>query len=133
VKIQLLEDATATNGVPTLVTQGFSLRDFNIAPADSLATAAFALKSTAGSGTMTVTIRIWLWSPASEAWHPAGTSATAALRGVLNIGNAIDEMDTDLLSHMELVEGLRHFDRIYAQVVAIGGTATAVSLWLHAR
>lgn len=128
--LKILTAATATNSAPTLATDGFDLRTFAPAAGDDFV---LALKSTAGSGTMTVTIKIWLYNAVAARWMPAGTDATDADRGKMNEGNAIGEVTTDLLQHTERIEGLRHFDRIYAEITAIGGTATAVDLWLLGR
>jgi hypothetical protein len=138
-RIKLLDGVTATNGVPTAgdKTVGHPLTGLGFTgaghspPVDRVASVSLA--STAGSGTMTVTVRLWVWVEAMSDWAPLGADATAANRGVLNDGNAIDEVDSDLLRHTELVTGLRNYSDVYAQVTAIGGTATAVDLWLHAR
>jgi len=139
VKLKLLDGATATNGVPTAgdVTVGFPLygigrtgKSHNV-PADGVAS--LTAVSTAGSGTMTCQLRIWLWVDAITNWAPYGGHATAASRGLINLANAIDEVDANLLSHTELISGLNNYKRIYAQVAAIGGTDTAIDLWIHGR
>ena len=79
---------------------------------------------------MTVTLRVWCYSPLTTVWHPLGSNATEATRGVLNGGNAIDEDGADTLVHAEPITGLGAFTRIYLEVTAIGGTNTAVSSWL---
>lgn len=79
---------------------------------------------------MTVTLRVWCYSPLTAAWHPLGSNATEATRGVLNDGNAIDEDGSDNLVHAEPITGLGAFTRIYLEITAIGGTSTAVSAWL---
>jgi hypothetical protein len=89
------------------------------------------LQSTAGSGTMTALIRIWLYSNLLDVWVPAsiGTgAATSNTSGVLNDGSAIEEISADLLSHYERLTNLETFDRIAAEVITLGGTATAVDL-----
>lgn len=88
------------------------------------------LKSTAGSGVMTVTPRIWLYSESTHGWHPAGINSTMASRGLLNDGTAIGEDGADNLTHAEPIQYLSASDFIYAEIVAIGGTATAVDLFL---
>lgn len=130
--VQLLTDAVAANGVPTLISDGQPLNDLSQGAkfADSYA---FILQSTAGSVVMTVTIKLWVWSNIAAAWAPFGANATAADKGLLNAGNAIDETQADLINHSEVLEGLQHFDRIYAEITVIGGTATAVSAWVTAR
>jgi hypothetical protein len=138
--LQLLTAATATSLAPALATDGFALRrsaadaaegfreDFNSVK-NPLALCA---KSTAGSAVMTVTLRLWVYS-ALTGWAPFGTHATGATRGVINGGAAIDEAESDLIRHAEIVTGLCAFERVYLQVSAIGGTDTAVSAYLLAR
>jgi len=141
--IQLLDGATATNGVPTAgdKTAGFLLGGLGTAgggkglnvPGDGQC--AFILKSTAGSDTMTATVKLWVWSDAISEWAPYGTDSTAASKGILNEGNAIAEFSdvADRLLHVELVNGLVNFEAIYAQLTAIGGTDTAVDAYLVGR
>lgn len=131
-QIQLLTAATATNGAPTAATDGFELKgSFERAkPGDD---AIIFVHSTAGSGTMTVTLKLWGYSKVAAEWAPLGVDSTDADRGKLNDGNAIGEVIANSLEHSEIVQGLRHFDRVYLEVAAIGGTATAVSAWLLAR
>jgi len=120
--IQLLDEETATNGAPSAATDGVAVK----AICDR---AAVVLKSTAGSGTMTVTLKLWGYYDAMAAWAPIGVHATAATKGVLNAGNAIGETGADSLRHAEVVSGLLRASRLYLEVAAIGGTATAVSAW----
>jgi hypothetical protein len=139
--IPLLTAATAANSPPTAgdATVGFALEGLRAAagggsanpPLDGVAS--LSLKSTAGSATMTVTIKIWVWINALAEWVPYGAHVTAATRGLMNGGNAIDEVVADKLLHTELITGLNNYARIYAEITAIGGTSTAVSLWLHGR
>lgn len=133
--LQLLTAATATNGVPSGATAGFSLKGRT--PGKPQANTWYhrnsgevVVKSTAGSGTMTVTLRLWGYNAQSAAWHPLGSDATEANRGVLNAKSAIDEDGADVLTHAEPVTGLAGFIRIYLEITAIGGTLTAISAWL---
>lgn len=89
------------------------------------------VKSTAGSAVMTVTVRLWVYSELTHAWHPLGVNGTTiTLRGVLNDGTAVTEDPSDVLTHTEPVQYLSGFERIYAEVTAIGGTSTAVDCYL---
>lgn len=131
--LKLLTAATATNSPPSGASAGHSLRHrqpglegYWRGKNDGV----ILVKSTAGSGTMTVTLRVWCYSPLTAAWHPLGSNATEATRGVLNDGNAIDEDGSDNLVHAEPITGLGAFTRIYLEITAIGGTSTAVSAWL---
>lgn len=124
---ELLAAATATNSAPTVVTDG-------VAIPSGAHRAALRLISTAGSGTMTVTIRMWGWDPESTKWLPLSIGADSAegdtvnTSGWMNGGNAVVEVAANSLQHYETLEDLGHFARLYAQIVAIGGTATAVDL-----
>lgn len=88
------------------------------------------VKSTAGSGTMSVTLRVWGYGRWTRAWHPLGSNSTEASRGVLNNASAIDEDGSDNLTHTEPLVGLSGFTRIYLEITAISGTNTAVSAYL---
>lgn len=83
-----------------------------------------AVKSTAGSGTMTVTVRIWIrlgdigWIVAK----PFNASSSAPQTAV-----AIAETSTDAIAYSEVVEIPGAADRVYMEVVAIAGTNTAVT------
>lgn len=131
-KIKVLEAATATNGSPVGLgtTVGVSVGELlkGSAPAEC----AVFIASTAGSGTMTVTVRAWGYNADAAAWAPLGVDATAASRGVLNASNAVDEIGADVIRHTEPIFCLWAFDQFYLEVTAIGGTATAISAWLIA-
>jgi hypothetical protein len=109
----------------TNATEGASLKDFH-----DDEDAAIVAYSTAGSSTMTVTLKLWLFDGIARRWYPAGTNATAASKGLLNEGNAIGETGTDKIRHTEAVGNIRHFIRAYLEITAIGGTDTAISAYL---
>jgi hypothetical protein len=88
--------------------------------------------STAGSGTMTVTLRLWGYSSVSGTWHPLGVGADST-KGIINAGSALGETGTNTIAHSEVVYGLKAFERVVCQVTAIGGTVTAISAALVAR
>jgi hypothetical protein len=83
-----------------------------------------AVVSTAGSGTMTVTVRIWMrlgaigWIVA----RPFNASSAAPQTAV-----AISETSADSIAYSEVVELSATCDRLYMEVVAIAGTNTAVT------
>jgi hypothetical protein len=133
-QIQLLTAVTAVNGVPSGSSAGKGLRGLpdNLGGLN-IDEAALAVKSTAGSGAMSVTLKLWVWHDVLAEWMPLGSSTVDADRGKVNQATAIGEVATDKLQHTELVRGLRHFDRIYCEVTAIVGTGTAVSAWLLSR
>lgn len=89
------------------------------------------LRSTAGSGTMDITIRIWLYSEHTHAWHPAGIASTIVNRGVLNDAAALTEDGSDVLTHTEPIQFLSGYDFIYPEITVIDGTGTAVDMYLN--
>jgi hypothetical protein len=129
--IELLAATTATNSPPTS-NAGLSvneLRKFGMLPDRAV----LALASTAGSGTMTVTARLWGKLPmASGIWVPLGPGADAT-KGQINSVAAIGETGSDTLRHSEVVENLALFERLYLEITAIGGTSTSVTAWLVVR
>lgn len=132
--IRLLSGATAGTSAPSAATDGYALRKPTPGTSyywDGRNVGLVSVYSTAGSGTMTVTIRLWGYKAASGKWFPLGSSSTESNRGVLNTESAIDEDGADSLVHAELVQGLAAFDRIAAQVTNIGGTSTAVNVDLE--
>lgn len=119
-QVTLLSAATATNSAPSNTTTGVALpfvTDY----------ATVLLYSTAGSGTMTVTCKLWGYNLQLAQWFPLGTNATATSKGLLNEANAITETGTDTIAHAEQIQGLRAFQHVYLEITAIGGTSTAVS------
>jgi len=94
--------------------------------------AELVVASTAGSGTMTATIRLWGYSAVAQDWFPLGVG-TASGKGVINGGSALEETGADAIAHIENIDGLENLERIHAEIVSIGGTATAISAWLVAR
>jgi NAD-specific glutamate dehydrogenase len=75
---------------------------------------------------MTATIRMWGYTT-QGAWVPIGAGADGT-KGVINLQAAIGESGTDVIRHAELMRHLFHFQRLYAEVAAIGGTSTAVTV-----
>lgn len=133
--IEVLASATATNSPPSGASAGVAVEDIKaafggIVPDDLT----FRLASTAGSATMTVTIKQWGYhaTPVTQ-WSPTGTG-TGAAKGIMNGGAAIDEGPvSDVISHSEPVSLAAHFERVYYEITAIDGTSTAVTAWLVAR
>jgi hypothetical protein len=78
---------------------------------------------------MTTTVKLWGYTVSSGVWKPLGTGADAT-KGTINGGAAIGETAgiSDVVRHSEIVSGLFNFDRVYAEIVAIGGTATAITV-----
>ncbi len=126
--IQLLAAATATNGPPTAITHGVEINELikQFSPRRGIITVA----STAGSDTMSCTLRAWGYGGMSGTWIPPGIG-TGSAKGLLNAGASIGETGTDMIRHAEPVEDIMFFRRVYLEIVAIGGTATALSAWLY--
>jgi hypothetical protein len=125
-EVLVLDAATATNSPPSGASAGISvdlLGKFGSIPN------AVGVKvwSTAGSGTMTVTIK--LWGRSNTTWVPVGAGADTT-KGEINVVAAIGETTADSLVHSEVMNYPGMFQRIYAEIVAIGGTSTAVSVAL---
>lgn len=121
----ILQGAAATNGAPSGLV-GFVRPTY-------VDQAVLLLKSTAGSGTMTVTCKLWGYSIQTATWYPLGTGATAANKGLINEGNAIGETGTDVIAHAEPVSSLFAFERLYLEITSIGGTGTAIAAYLDCR
>lgn len=124
---QLLTAATAANSPPTAATDGISLNDLKYADE-----AVILVVSTAGSGAMDVTVRMWGYESTSAEWSPLGIGGDAT-KGFLNGGVAMGETTSDQIAHSEIIVGLSGLDRLYAEITAINGTSTAVSSWVSAR
>ena len=113
--ITLLTAVTAANGAPSIASEAVGT-----ALPFHTDQATLFVRSTAGSGVMTVTVRLWGFNLELDRWFDLG---------LLNGGVAIGECQADQISYAEGVMGLRGFDRLYAEVTAIAGTATAVSVF----
>lgn len=122
---ELLAEETSTTSPPSAATDG-------VAKPPGVKGGDLILASTAGSGTMEVTIRIWGYQPDLTTWVPlstgTGAGATANTSGWMNAGAKIEEIAADSLQHYEPIFGLDNFSRIAAEVAVIAGTATAVDL-----
>ena len=130
--ITLVTGVTAANGAPTLATQGQHLRrgDPNNTGFGELDLVNDQIRavvtSSAGSGTMTVDVTLWGYIPTLG----SGKWVTATK---LNGGTSIPEQAADIIAYSERVLGLSQFTRVYAEVTAIAGTATAVGIYLVSR
>lgn len=122
--VTLLTDAIATTTVPTTVAHGVSIMDIAKANTGSL-----QVISTAGTVTLSCTLRLRGWSPDQGKWLPLGPGADAT-KGTINLLSALGETGTDEIAHEETITGLRPFTRLDCEVVAIGGTDTAITVVL---
>lgn len=135
VAVEVLASATGANSPPSGATAGVSVDvikgAFGGALPDDLT---FRLKSTAGSASMTATIKQWGYhgAPITQ-WSATGTGLGAS-KGIMNGGAAIDEGPVaDTIAHAEPVSLIAHFQRVYYEITAIGGTSTAVTGYLVGR
>jgi hypothetical protein len=124
--IEFLASLVAANGIPT-GNAGLSAQDIRTLLGAMPSRMLVGAISTAGSGTMTVTLRVW---------HRLGALGWFVLKA-LNASTAapstavaIAETGADTIGYMEMVDGFGIGDRYYLEVVAIGGTSTAVTGYL---
>lgn len=120
--VELLASATAANGIPSTGAHGIDANLLRVGSKipDKIRV---GVKSTAGSGTMTVTLRVWL--RAGGVWYRAkDLNASSAAPGT---AVAIAETSADAIQYSEEVSGVSGADRIALEIVAIAGTSTAVT------
>lgn len=127
-RITLLSAATAANSPPASATAGVALT-YSPTPGVAPAEVALVVRSTAGSGVMSVTGRLWVLG-AAGVWLPYGAGADGT-KGTVNLQSAIGETGTNEIRHAELIAGLLAFRRAYFEVTAIAGTSTAVTAELE--
>jgi hypothetical protein len=124
---KLLDNGAATNGQPTAGSEapGKFIRK-------GCETANIYVTGSAAGGTFNVTIRLWGYVPSVADWYPlsigTGVGDTTNKSGWLNGGNPIDAIDTNEIKHYEVVGNLKHFSKLYAQVVAISGTTPSIDV-----
>lgn len=119
--VELLASAIAANGIPT-TTAGIPTNDLKILGRVP-DTIRVGVRTTAGSGTMTVTLRVWL--RAAGFWFRAkdlNASSAAPHTAV-----AIPETSADAIQYSEEVSGIAGADRIYLEILVIAGSSTAVT------
>ncbi len=119
--VELLASVIAANGIPT-TTAGISTNSLKILGKvpDKIRV---GVASTAGSATMLVALRVWL--RAGGIWFRAkdlNASSAAPHTAV-----SIPETSADAIQYSEEVSGIAGADRLFLEVVSIGGTSTAVT------
>jgi hypothetical protein len=123
--VELLASAIAANGIPTTtagIDIGLLRRRGRVVP-DRVRV---GVKHTAGTGTMTVTLRVW--GRAGSIWFrlkDLNVSSAAPHTAV-----AIPETSADAIQYSEVVEGISGCDRLYLEILVIAGTNTAVAGYL---
>ncbi len=134
----ILAATLAANGAPSGATAGVPVypdnanynTDQGICYANQPAGVAVVfVNSTAGSGTMAATLRLWGYHSASACWYPVGTGADAT-KGQLNAVASIGESVSDGIRHAESFYLLGLFDRVYLEVMTISGTGTTLEAWI---
>lgn len=121
--VEILASATAANGIPS-GTNGVemnALRSLGAVP-DRLR---LGVKSTAGSGTMTVTLRAWFRFGSTIGWMVG--QAIEASSATRQTAVALAETGADSIAYTEVISVPGAADRIYLEIVAIAGTSTAVT------
>lgn len=134
--IRLLEAATATNSPPaTYAGAGIDIGaifDNMYGTKGWPSSVGLLVHTSAGSGTITATVKLWagvLGVGASGAGvYVSASPGSATLAGVLNGGAAFDEHATDIIHRLDIIQLPRLCQKMYAEITAIGGTATAVSV-----
>lgn len=138
-QVCLLAAVAATNGQPALATDGVPMYktpdekltgpDKGIAVPGKQPSEASIMVKAVGTGTVSMTLRLWGYLAALGEWVPVGTGADTT-KGTLNAGTAIGETKADKALHSEPILYLGHFDRLYLEVVAISGTGTAITAYV---
>ncbi len=134
--VKLLEAVVAVNGQPSAATDGIPCYPTNRIVADDgvcftaspAQDSSIFLKGT-GTGAVTVTARLWGYLAALGEWVPVGTGSDGT-KGVLNAGAAFGAVKAGKVLHVEALLYGGHFDRLYLEVTAIGGTSTSVDAWV---
>ena len=130
--LTVLSGATSTNSAPSGGSAGVEVQALDIGNGNIPDQVSCIVKSTAGSGTMSCSIKLYgyIADAAIADWFPLGVHQTDSSRGLLNEGNSIGESESNKIRFAEAVSYIGHFDRVYAEVTAIAGTSTAVSVFL---
>lgn len=113
--IEILASVTAANGAPASASAGVEMNALRI-NGEMPTSIRVGFRSTAGSATMTVAGRVWLYM--GGAWSVAAT---------LNGGSNIAETSADAIAYSEAVSVVQGAARIFLEVTAIAGTSTAVT------
>ena len=116
-------------GVPNYPSKGYLAGDdgacFAVRSAEE---STLQLRSTAGSGTMSATIVLWGYLAAANsgagAWYPVSDFANVASMALVQ-GSLVPTQ----LFLTDRFANLGHYDRLYCQLVAVAGTATAMEVW----
>lgn len=112
--LTLVSAATSANGAPSGAPTAAQLL---LGPCDQV-TVLVGGVCTAGQ-TMTCKVKLWAYYPEASAWY--------AFKA-LNAGSDIAETSSDVIQYAEAVTGLTKASAVYAEVVAVAGTGTTVTV-----
>lgn len=131
--VQLLSAATAANNAPSGATAGVPLRgklckaaaDYGaIATAKEDNQCMIGIQGTSDAAqTLVGTFYLWGYVEDIGKWF----------RFKLLNGGALAETSADAINYAELVEGIRHYDRLYLELVSPGGTGASFNAYLFLR
>lgn len=111
--------AAATSSLPTTTSDG-------VAMPVSADRAVIQVWNTAGSGTITISLRLWGYFYGTSKWLPVpiGLGTTVTIGRLFN-STAIAEvtLGTDVLAYSEEVRCLGACNRLFIEVIAVGGTS----------
>jgi len=129
--IELLSSRDATNAAPSGASVGVEVQGLTIGGNIPDHCSCLVLSS-GGSGTMSCSIKLFGYVADSSIadWFPLGVASADSDRGLLNQGNSIGESEANKIRFSEQLNYIGHFDRVYAQVTALGGSSTAISVYL---
>lgn len=118
--LTLLSAATATNSAPSGATAGVDLK-FTAGTVRNAAEHVLYVDF-AGTGALSVTLKLWGYSEQRAKWYPMGT---------VNDASAITATTSGTFA--EVLYSVKHFDRVYLEVTAISGTSNTVNAYLGSR
>lgn len=134
--VRILESATVVNSPPA----SYAAAGVDVgAVLDSVygakawpASCAVAVTTSAGSGVMSATVKLWagilgIGAAGAGLYCAAGIGAGAS-SGLLNGGAAFDEHAADNIGRIDVIDLPGIARKWYAEITAIGGTATAVTV-----
>lgn len=122
--ITLVTGATGTNGPPSSLTDA----TLGVAIPQSCDKGTALVWNTAGSGTITVGVRMWGYYYGVNRWLIVPGSRGVATNGGLFDGNVFGEAGSDIIAYAEVLENITGCSRLYAELTFVGGTSTAVTV-----
>lgn len=129
--IECLANATAANSPPSGASAGLDVQSIKTAFSRIPRICEFLVDNsgTTESGVMSVLLRRWDYLGATIGWVPWDNG----FGGYLNKGRRIAETGSDTIKHREVMYGLDRAQRVYIEIVSIGGTNTGITCYLADR